>query len=180
MCGRRWRGNRTEPTGKFSPAARAAMSASSTRPFLLEWPARRSSPHGRKREEETLTDAGGPGPGVSGGRESVVAGTDRRDGAVVVSLAGELDLYNAEEVRRALLDTLADAPELLVVDLEGVTFIDSTALGVLIEARSRMNDRGGFRLAAPGLEVRRALEVSGLDRHFVVHDTVADAVASAG
>ena len=109
-----------------------------------------------------------------------MAGTDRRDGAAIVSLAGELDLYNAEEVRRALLDSLTDAPELLVVDLEGVTFIDSTALGVLIEARSRMNDRSGFRLAAPGLEVRRALEVSGLDRHFVVHDTVADAVGSAG
>jgi anti-sigma B factor antagonist len=109
-----------------------------------------------------------------------VAGVDRRDAGVIVSLAGELDLYNAEEVRRALLDTLADGPELLVVDLEGVTFIDSTALGVLIEARSRMTDRSGFRLAAPGLEVRRALEVSGLDRHFVVHDSVADALGTAG
>jgi anti-sigma B factor antagonist len=131
----------------------------------------------RKREEGTLTDAGGTGAGVSGGRESAVAGVDRRDGAVIVSLAGELDLYNAEEVRKALLDTLADGSDVLVVDLEAVTFIDSTALGVLIEARSRMEDRGGFRLAAPGLEVRRALEVSGLDRHFVVHD--ADAVGSA-
>ena len=127
-----------------------------------------------------MTDAGVPGPGVSGGRKSAVAGTDRRDGAVIVSLAGELDLYNAEEVRRALLDSLTDSPELLVVDLKGVTFIDSTALGVLIEARSRMNDRSGFRLAAPGLDVRRALEVSGLDRHFAVHDTVADAVGPAG
>ena len=113
-------------------------------------------------------------------REPTVTGVEKRDGATVVALAGELDLYNAEEVRRALLDSLTDAPELLVVDLEGVTFIDSTALGVLIEARSRMNDRSGFRLAAPGLEVRRALEVSGLDRHFAVHDTVADAVGSAG
>jgi anti-sigma B factor antagonist len=126
-----------------------------------------------------LSDAGAPGTGASGGKGSAVAGVDRRDEAVVVSLAGELDLYNAEEVRRALLDTLAGEPELLVVDLAEVTFIDSTALGVLIEARSRMADRGGFRLAAPGLEVRRALEVSGLDRHFRVHDTVADAVASA-
>lgn len=108
-----------------------------------------------------------------------MAGVDRRDGAVVVSLAGELDLYNAEEVRTALLDALVDGPELFIVDLEAVTFIDSTALGVLIEARSRMNDRSGFRLAAPGLEVRRALEVSGLDRHFVVRDTVADAIGSA-
>jgi anti-anti-sigma factor len=105
-----------------------------------------------------------------------VAGIDRQNEAVVVSLAGELDLYNAEEVRRALLDTLAEGPPLLVVELAEVTFIDSTALGVLIEARSRMTDRTGFRLAAPGLEVSRALEVSGLDRHFVVHDTVADAL----
>ncbi len=127
----------------------------------------------------TLTDAGVPGSGLSGGRESAVAGVDSRDGTVVVSLAGELDLYNAEEVRGALLDATAGGPGVLVVDLEEVRFIDSTALGVLIEARSRMADRSGFRLAAPGLETRRALEVSGLDRHFVVHDTVAEALEAA-
>jgi anti-sigma B factor antagonist len=127
-------------------------------------------------EEENLADAGAPGPGVSGGRESAVAGIDRRDGAVVVSLAGELDLYNAEEVRTALHDVIDAAPKVLVVDLEEVTFIDSTALGVLIEALSKMPDRNGFRLAAPGLETRRALEVSGLDQHFLVHDTVAAAL----
>jgi anti-sigma B factor antagonist len=121
----------------------------------------------------------GSGPGESGGRESAVAGVDRRDGAVIVSLAGELDLYNAEEVRSALLDACAAEPELLVIDLEEVRFIDSTALGVLIEARSRMADRKGFRLAAPGLETRRALEVSGLDRHFLVHETVPEALEAA-
>jgi anti-sigma B factor antagonist len=119
------------------------------------------------------------GQGQSGGREAVVTGVDSRDGAVVVSLAGELDLYNAEEVRSALLEACAGEPELLVVDLGAVTFIDSTALGVLIEARSRMADRKGFRLAAPGIETRRALEVSGLDRHFVVHETVPEALEAA-
>jgi anti-sigma B factor antagonist len=118
-----------------------------------------------------LTDAGG--------RESAVTEVDRRDGAVVLSLAGELDLYNAEEVRGALVDACADDPAVLVVDLEHVRFIDSTALGVLIEARSRLADGTGFRLAAPGLETRRALEVSGLDRHFLVHDTVAEALEAA-
>lgn len=127
----------------------------------------------------TLTDAGVPGSGLSGGRESAVAGVDSREGTVVVSLAGELDLYNAEEVRGALLDATAGGPGVLVVDLEEVRFIDSTALGVLIEARSRMADRNGFRLAAPGLETRRALEVSGLDRHFLVHDTLAEALEAA-
>lgn len=108
-----------------------------------------------------------------------MTGVDRRNGAVVVSLAGELDLYNAEEVRSALLEACAGEPDLLVVDLKQVRFIDSTALGVLIEARSRLAERSGFRLAAPGLETRRALEVSGLDRHFVVHDTVAEALEAA-
>jgi anti-sigma B factor antagonist len=126
-----------------------------------------------------LTDARAPSPGTSGGRESAVAGVERRDGAIVVSLAGELDLYNAEEVRTALLDACATEPELLVVDLAEVSFIDSTALGVLIEARSRMAERRSFRLAAPGFETRRALEVSGLDRHFLVFDAVAEALGTA-
>jgi anti-sigma B factor antagonist len=126
-----------------------------------------------------LTDARGPGQGQSGGREAAVTGVDSRDGAIVVSLAGELDLYNAEEVRSALVDACAGEPNVLVVDLGDVTFIDSTALGVLIEARSSMVDRQGFRLAAPGVETRRALEVSGLDRHFLVHDTVPEALQAA-
>jgi anti-sigma B factor antagonist len=126
-----------------------------------------------------LTDGRAPSPGEIGRRETAVAGVDRRDGAVVVSLAGELDLYNAEEVRSALLDACAAEPALLVVDLGEVRFIDSTALGVLIEAHSRMSDRQGFRLAAPGVETRRALEVSGLDRHFLVHETVPEALEAA-
>jgi anti-sigma B factor antagonist len=142
-------------------------------------PRRAAAAADRLREGMTLTDAGVPGSGLSGGRESAVAGVDSRDGTVVVSLAGELDLYNAEEVRGALLDATAGGPGVLVVDLEEVRFIDSTALGVLIEARSRMADRNGFRLAAPGLETRRALEVSGLDRHFLVHDTLAEALEAA-
>lgn len=109
---------------------------------------------------------------TAGIREDPVAGVDRGDGATVVHLAGELDLYNANAVREVLLECCAESPERLVVDLSGVKFIDSTALGVLIEARTRLSNRRGFLLAAPGLETRRALEISGLDRHFAVHDTV--------
>jgi anti-sigma B factor antagonist len=108
-------------------------------------------------------------------REPPVRRIDAVDGTVVVSLAGELDLYNANEVRDALVDAADRKPERLVVDLSGVEFIDSTALGVLIEARTRLDNRRAFLLAAPGLEARRALEVSGLDRHFGIHETVDDA-----
>ncbi|HZQ16555.1 MAG TPA: STAS domain-containing protein [Gaiellaceae bacterium] len=96
---------------------------------------------------------------------------------VVVNLVGELDLYNAEEVRAGLLDALALEPRRIVVDMADVAFVDSTALGVLIEARSRLG-RDGLLLAAPQIETRRALQVSGLDRHLPVHDSLEAALAS--
>jgi anti-sigma B factor antagonist len=120
---------------------------------------------------------------VSGGTESVredpVAGIERNDGATVVHLAGELDLYNAQVVRETLITCCEESPSRLVVDLSGVKFIDSTALGVLIEARTRMANRRSFLLAAPGLETRRALEISGLDKHFAVHESLDAALSAA-
>ena len=122
-------------------------------------------------DHESMSDADGL-------HEAPVREVMENGTAVVVRLAGELDLYNADAVREALLAAVERAPQRLVVDLEAVRFIDSTALGVLIEARSKLPDRRSFVLAAPGLETRRALEVSGLDRHFTVESTVADAIAA--
>jgi anti-anti-sigma factor len=114
----------------------------------------------------------------AGPRLEPVLGIDRRNGAAVVRLAGELDLYNADTVRAALADVIDGSPERVIVDLSEVEFIDSTALGVLIEARSKLGRRG-LALASPGHETRRALQVSGLDRHLPVHESVDDALNTA-
>jgi anti-sigma B factor antagonist len=113
--------------------------------------------------------------GLGSDRDPIV-GIAERGSALVLSLAGELDLYTAPALREALQTTVGRSPERLVVDLAGVTFIDSTALGVLVEARAQLGNGSAFSLAAPGLEVRRALEVSGLDRHFAVHETIETAI----
>jgi anti-sigma B factor antagonist len=110
--------------------------------------------------------------------EHPVGGIERLSGAVVIHLVGELDLYNAPEVRAALLELCSEQPERLVVDLAEVDFVDSTALGVLIEARTKLEERQRFLLAAPGLETHRALTISGLDQHLTVHDTVDSALAA--
>jgi len=129
-----------------------------------------------------------PGITTSDGGPNAVDETDRLHeppvgeirevgAALVVELVGELDLYNAHLVREELQAAAARKPERLVLDLAAVTFIDSTGLGVLIEARARMTDRGAFLLVSPGVETRRALEISGLDRHFIVHDSLDAALA---
>ena len=107
-----------------------------------------------------------------------VGGIERVNGAIVVRLVGELDLYNATEVRTALLEVCAEQPERLVVDLAEVDFVDSTTLGVLIEARTKLENRQSFLLASPGVETHRALTISGLDQHLSVHDTVEAALAA--
>ena len=123
-----------------------------------------------------MTDRGNnAGDGL---RKHPVLGVDAVGDACVVRLGGELDLYNAAEVRSALADACAEAPERIVVDLGEVEFIDSTALGILIETRTKLVNRDGFLLAAPGLETRRALQISGLDKLFTVHATVPEALGA--
>ena len=114
--------------------------------------------------------------GVS--HDAPVAGVEERGGALLVRLAGELDLYNSRIVRETLLEAAAKGPERLIVELSDVAFIDSTGLGVLIEARGRMTNPRAFMLVAPNVETRRALEISGLDRHFAVHTSVDEALAA--
>ncbi|MGH3025101.1 MAG: STAS domain-containing protein, partial [Gaiellaceae bacterium] len=77
----------------------------------------------------------------------------------------------------ALGELLAGGPSRIVIDMSEVNFVDSTALGVLIEARSKLG-RSELLLAEPQLETRRTLQVSGLDRHLPVHDSVAAALGA--
>jgi anti-sigma B factor antagonist len=118
------------------------------------------------------------GDEAAGLRQRPVTEVATKDGAIVVRLAGELDLYNAHTVRAALVESAHREPERLVVDLTEVQFVDSTALAVLVEARAVLANRRAFLLAGPQLDARRALSVSGLDRHFAIHDSVEDALAA--
>jgi anti-sigma B factor antagonist len=110
-------------------------------------------------------------------RERPVLGVETIGVAIVVRLGGELDLYNVDQVRAALETAISKRPGAVVVDLAQVEFIDSTALGALVEARSKIGN-GALRLASPQLATRRTLKVSGLDRHLPVHDSVEAALAA--
>jgi anti-anti-sigma factor len=111
-------------------------------------------------------------------RKDPVLGIETVDNTTVVQLGGELDLYNADQLRETFAEVGATQPARIVVDLTEVEFMDSTALGALIEARTRVPEGTGFLIAAPGVETRRALQISGLDRHFSVYDSLSDALAA--
>jgi len=110
-------------------------------------------------------------------REPPVSSVEPVGDTIVVHLRGELDLYNADELRSAFSGAIDGGATRLVVDLDEVEFIDSTALGVLLEVRARLAP-GGLLLACPRVEIRRTLMVSGLDRHLPVHDSIDQALAS--
>ena len=106
---------------------------------------------------------GGSAQDGNAARENPIADIRRDDGRIVVSLAGELDLYNAHEVRDALLQCCAESPERLVVDLSGVTFLDSSGLRALLSARKRLETASGrLSVRNPASCAERVLAVSGL------------------
>jgi anti-sigma B factor antagonist len=112
---------------------------------------------------------------------SLVATVERNDrGTVVVSPVGELDAYTAPELREQLHGLAADRSiDLLVVDLTRVTFLDSSALGVLVGALRRMRERKReLRLVEPRATVHRIFELTLLDRAFTFVPTVEEAVGS--
>ncbi|XVU30138.1 STAS domain-containing protein [Actinoplanes sp. CA-054009] len=90
------------------------------------------------------------------------------DGLVVASLAGELDLDRADDVRDALAAIAADpACRYLRVDVAGLDFIDSYGLGALVSARNTAAAHGvTFTLAKPSPPVQKAIEVTGLGHVF--------------
>lgn len=91
----------------------------------------------------------------------------------VLTVAGELDIATAPQLLAAVRDVIAEAPDLLVMDLDEVTFLDSTGLGVLISAHRR---GGRLVLVCHNRACLRVLEITALSRVFTFAPTVEDAL----
>ena len=100
------------------------------------------------------------------------------EGAYVISLAGEVDLYTAPEFKQQLLDVIGQGGKEVVVDFSDTTFIDSTTLGVLVVGvkRLRTND-GQLSLVCSDRNITKIFEITGLDRVFAIHGTREEAVS---
>jgi anti-anti-sigma factor len=93
--------------------------------------------------------------------------TTRNSGECVVRLFGEFDLAGFEEVDRELHGLQSNREDRVVVDLQGVTFIDSSGLRALLQAWRRSKDEGSeFLLAHPPETVQSLLHLTGLEGRF--------------
>jgi anti-sigma B factor antagonist len=107
-------------------------------------------------------------------------GVTERDGVVVLAASGEIDVSSAPNLRQQRVEISAGAPERVVVDLEGVDFLDSTGLGVLVSGLKRFRTGGGdLLLVCTRPRILKVFEITGLTEVFAIHATVDDAVASA-
>jgi anti-sigma B factor antagonist len=90
-------------------------------------------------------------------------------GTFFVAVSGEVDLYTAPELERTLAAHLADGATQIVVDLSDATFVDSTALHVLLGAARRLDrGEGGLIVVVPDPKIRKVFEITGFDRRFSV------------
>jgi anti-sigma B factor antagonist len=102
------------------------------------------------------------------------------DSLAVVALTGEVDLYNAPQLKDELVRLIEGGATTIVVDLAETTFIDSTTLGVLIGGVKRLRPAGGrLELVVADPAVRKVFEITGLDRVFALHEARERAVAAA-
>jgi anti-anti-sigma factor len=100
------------------------------------------------------------------------------DGAVVLAAVGEVDLLSAPMLGDEVTAALADAPDVLVIDLSEVSFLASIGITVLIEARRQAGAATSVRVVAPeDSVVHRTLRLTGLQETLAVATTRADALA---
>ena len=95
----------------------------------------------------------------------------------VVSLHGELDLHTASTFEHRLQEALDEGARRVVIDLVGVTFLDSVALGVLTRGAKRLRMvKGECVVVCDDPRVLRVFEITGLERIFAVERSMAEAV----
>ena len=101
-----------------------------------------------------------------------------KNGVAVLAVKGEVDVYTAPRLREKLVELVTQGKHRIVVDLEGVEFLDSTGLGVLVGGLKRVRSHNGdLGLVCTQHRILKVFEITGLTKVFSIHDTVDDAVA---
>lgn len=105
--------------------------------------------------------------------------TRQEGGRTIVEVGGEIDVYSAPALRDRLNGLVAEGHHDLVVDMQGVEFLDSTGLGVLVGGLKRVRTHNGsLHLVCSQERVLKVFRITGLTKVFAIHDSVEQALAA--
>jgi anti-anti-sigma factor len=106
------------------------------------------------------------------------------DGIRVIAVRGELDLSTAPELEGPLEDAIATRNTSVIVDLSDCEFIDSTGIALIVRAWQRLDraaegeGEGRVVICSYNDQVRRVLEITGLELSIPIHSTRDEALAA--
>jgi anti-sigma B factor antagonist len=105
--------------------------------------------------------------------------TNEVDGATIIAVGGEIDVYTAPKLRDKITELVADGVYDIIVDMEAVEFLDSTGLGVLVGGLKKVRAHdGSLELICTQDRLLKIFRITGLAKVFVIHDSADGALAA--
>lgn len=106
--------------------------------------------------------------------------TTRSKGEVVIlDISGEIDLYNAPEIKDIINKLIEERKYNVIINLEKVSYIDSSGIGALISSLSNLKKyQGGLKIINVYASVRKVFELTKLTSFFEIFDAEEDAIGS--
>jgi anti-sigma B factor antagonist len=98
---------------------------------------------------------------------------------IVLDINGEIDLYNAPEIKEIIAKLIEEQKYQIIINLERVSYIDSSGIGALISSLSNLKKyQGGLKIINVAGSVRKVFELTKLTSFFEIFDSEDDAVAA--
>lgn len=103
--------------------------------------------------------------------------SEQEEGVSVIVVEGELDMNTAAHLEYELEAAAASPDTALLIDLSGCEFIDSTGIALIVRSWQRQNGDGSFALCGVADQVKRVLDVTGLESTIPTHPSREDAIS---
>ncbi|RME91989.1 MAG: anti-sigma factor antagonist [Candidatus Hydrogenedentota bacterium] len=101
-----------------------------------------------------------------------------RDGVVILDIEGEIDLYNAPEIKDTIQKLIDEQKYNIIINLEKVSYIDSSGIGALISSLSNLKKyQGGLKIINVFASVKKVFELTKLTSFFEIYDSEDEAVS---
>jgi anti-sigma B factor antagonist len=112
--------------------------------------------------------------------DPITTSVEHREGVVVVSIAGEIDLSTAPAFEAVIAEALEECPPVLVIDLSEVTFMASVGLRILAGTQEKAGKSIQIAVVADNAAASRPMQLTGLDNLISLYPTMEEALTALG